>query len=78
MYARAIDIPEGTHVLVFSLLKEAKELAMDAQKENRLTEDLKKAEEIGQKRINPAGGQGQRTDWPDPAEISGLRVALCD
>ena len=42
VYARAVDIPEGTHVLVFSLLKEAKELAMDAQKEKRLTEDLKK------------------------------------
>ncbi len=42
MYARAVDIPEGTHVLVFSLLKEAKELAMDEQKEKRLTEDLKK------------------------------------
>ncbi len=42
VYARAVDIPEGTHVLVFSLLKEAKELAMDEQKEKRLTEDLKK------------------------------------
>lgn len=41
VYARSIDIPEGTHVLVFSLLKEAKELAMDEQKEQRLTEDLK-------------------------------------
>ena len=41
VYARPVDIPEGTHVLVFSLLKEAKELAMDEQKEQRLTEDLR-------------------------------------
>jgi len=42
VYARQMDIPEGTHVLVFSLRKEAKELAMDELKEKRLTEDLKK------------------------------------